>query len=43
MKGKDLIYDHDLKNQRFGDNVFFIIIYIVVTACTSNAFTFGKC
>ena len=34
---------HDLINERFGANFFFIKIYYVTTACTTYTFTFGKC
>ena len=39
----DLIYDHGLTNQRFGDNLIFIEIYYATIACTTYTFTFRKC
>ena len=39
----DLIYDHGLKNKRFGANLIFIKIYYVITACATYTFTFRKC
>ena len=39
----DLIYNHDLTNQRFRANLIYIKIYYAITSCTTYTFTLGKC
>ena len=39
----DLIYDHDLANERFCANLYVIKIYYAITVCRTYTFTFRKC